>query len=378
VERITRKQVRRRQPRTALSFVSSGAPARGSDRRAKQAGAGPLRVLMITSEWPVPGVRFTTNFIKRQAEFLSSAGVSVDVFVFRGSKRPLNYLNAWTRVWPQLRPDRYDLVHAQFGQSGLLALPRRLPLVVTFRGSDILGIIGDRKGRNTVRGRLLQRVSRFVARRADAVILVSEHMRAHFKTKAPVFVIPSGLDLDLFRPIPKDEARKQLGLDPHARLVLFVGRTHQARKRHWLAQKAVQKLNERLTEPAQLIVAWGVPHGQIPIYMNAADVLVVTSMQEGSPNVVKEALACDLPVVSVPVGDVAERLWGVEGSEVTVDDRPETIAAALERVLNRGRRVDGRSAVRDLDEKILTERVVEVYRSVLRKRANGSPSAAKR
>ncbi|HWC72590.1 MAG TPA: glycosyltransferase family 4 protein [Gemmatimonadales bacterium] len=322
---------------------------------------------MITSEWPDPGAAATTNFIRRQAEFLSAAGVSVDVFAFRGHKRPLNYLAAWTKIWPKIDRSRYDVVHAQFGQSGLLALPRRLPLVVTLRGSDLLGIVSDRRGRHTLRGRFLQSATKLVARKADAVIVVSEHMRDHLRTRAPVHVIPSGIDLDRFKAMPQDEARRLLGFDPQAKLVLFVGRTHQARKRYALAQKAVDLLNDRL--PAKLVVAWGVPHDKIPLYMSAADVLVVTSMQEGSPNVVKEALACDLPVVSVAVGDVPERLRGVAGTEVCVDDRPETIAAALERVLRRGGRIDGRSAVQQLDERLLTDRVIEVYRSVLRKRS---------
>ena len=347
-------------------LVRSAVPRRQQPRP----GDGPLRILMITSEWPELGVAATTNFIRRQAEFLSAAGVSVDVFAFKGHKKPLNYLAAWTRVWPKLDTSRYDLVHAQFGQSGLLALPRRLPLVVTLRGSDLLGIIGDRKGRNTLKGRLLQRATRYVARRANAVIVVSEHMRDHLKTRAPVHVIPSGLDLERFKAIPQTEARRLLGFDPDAKLVLFVGRTHQARKRYALAQKAVDLLNERL--PAKLVVAWGVHHDKIPVYMSAADALVVTSMQEGSPNVVKEALACDLPVVSVAVGDVPERLRDVAGTEVCADERPETIAAALERVLRRGGRIDGRSAVRHLDEKLLTDRVVEVYRSVLRNRRSRS------
>ena len=132
----------------------------------------------------------------------------------------------------------------------------------------------------------------------------------------------------------------------------------------------VDLLNERL--PAKLVVAWGIPHAKIPVYMSAANVLVVTSMQEGSPNVVKEALACDLPVVSVAVGDVPERLRDVEGTELCADERPETIAAALERVLRRGGRVAGRVAVSNLDEKLLTERVIEVYRSVLRDRRSRS------
>lgn len=325
-----------------------------------------MRVLMVTSEYPIPGVRFTPTFIKRQAEFLQAAGVHVEVFPFHGGKNPYNYVKAWARLRRRLRAERYDLIHAQFGQSGLLAFPKRMPLVVTFRGSDVLGIVGDGDGAYTNAGRMLQRASRFVARNADAVILVSPHLADHFTTSAPVHVIPSGIDFALFRPIPQGAARQQLGLDPDARLVLFVGRPDQARKRYPLAKQAVDLLNDRM--PARLTVAWKVSHDQVPLYMNACDALIFTSMQEGSPNVVKEALACDLPVVSVAVGDVADRLKGVEGCELCEDDRPATIAAALERVLARGTRVDGRSAVRHLDEKLLTAKVLDVYRSVLPRR----------
>ena len=353
----------RMKKRVARTSAGRGRTVRASASRRNPKRRDALRVLMITSEWPEPGSSRPTSFIRRQAEFLKKAGVSVDVFAFRGSKKPLNYLSAWVRAWPRLQAKRYDLVHAQFGQSGLLALPRRLPLVVTFRGCDLLGIIGNRRGRPTLRGRLLQRASKFVARRADAVIIVAEHLREQLKTRAPVHVIPSGLDLDLFRPYPQAEARQQLGLDPTARLVLFVGSPRETRKRYGLAQQAVEMLNERL--PATLIVGWGVPHPKIPLYMSAADVLVVTSMQEGSTNVVKEALACNLPVVSVPVGDVPERLKDVAGTEVCSNERPETIAAALERVLRRGGRIEGRAAVRELDEHVLTQKVIAIYRSVL-------------
>jgi glycosyltransferase involved in cell wall biosynthesis len=320
---------------------------------------------MVTSDWPTPGIRWTPTFIKRQAEFVARSGVNLEVFPFHGEKNPYNYVKAWARLRRRLRTERYDLIHAQFGQSGLLALPKRVPLVVTFRGSDLLGIVGDGDGAYTRVGRLLQKASRFVAQHADAVILVSSHLADHVETSAPVHVIPSGIDFTLFRPIPQGEARQQLGLDvpPGERLVLFVGRPNQARKRYPLAQQSVSLLNARM--PARLVVAWEVRHEQVPLYMNACDALIFTSMQEGSPNVVKEALACDLPVVSVVVGDVGERLKGVEGCELCEDDQPATIAAALERALARGGRVDGRSAVRHLDEKLLTEQVLDVYRSVL-------------
>ncbi len=326
--------------------------------------ARPLRVLMITSDWPdAPGPPRTTQFIKRQAEYLKAAGVQVDVFPFRGDQKLLNYVRAWFQARARFRSTRYDVVHAQFGQSGLLALPKRYPLVVTFRGSDLLGIVSDSTGRYTWKGRIGQWLSRLVAARANAVIVVSDHMKQSLPTGVSAQVIPSGLDLDLFRPIPRDEARQRLGLSPTARLVLFVGRPHQARKRCDLARQAVEILNRTL--PAEFVLAWHVPHTDIPYYMSACDVLVCTSVQEGSPNVVKEALACNLPVVSVAVGDVPERLRGIAGCELCADDAPETIAAALERVLRRGGRVDGRTAMKALDERLLTGQVIGVYRSAM-------------
>src|SRR5258707_15885499 len=134
---------------------------------------------MITSEWASdPG--HTAHFIARQARFLRAAGVDVDVFAFRGGRRPLRYLTAWARLRRRLAGNGhgYDLVHAQFGQSGLLALPKRLPLVVTFRGDDLEGVLNKTTGRLTARGRVLPLLSRAVARRADATIVVSAHMKA--------------------------------------------------------------------------------------------------------------------------------------------------------------------------------------------------------
>jgi glycosyltransferase involved in cell wall biosynthesis len=324
----------------------------------------PVRVLMITSGWPRPGRPQTTHFIKRQAEFLTAAGVDVDVLHFRGGGRPWNYALGWLRARRRLLFGRYDLVHAQFGQSGLLALPTRLPLVVTYRGSDLLGIVGP-GGKHTRSGRFLQWLTRLVARRATAVVVVSDHMKRHLPAGVRATVLPSGLDFSLFQPMSRAVARRELGLSPDRRLVLFAGDPAHPRKRYGLAQQAVERLNRTL--PAELMVAWGVPHRDMPRLMSACDALVFTSMQEGSPNVVKEALACDLPVVSVQVGDVAERLQGIAGCELCPDEQPETIAAALERVLARGQRVAGRDAVARLDETAMTTRLIELYQSVLRR-----------
>jgi glycosyltransferase involved in cell wall biosynthesis len=234
--------------------------------------------------------------------------------------------------------------------------------VVTFRGDDLEGIIGE-NGRYTSSGWLLRFISRTVARQADAAIVVSEHMKRYLPDCVAAHVMPSGIDFDLFRPEPRDAVRHRLGLPLNQRLVLFVGNPGLARKRHALAQAAVDIVNRSL--PTRLMVGWEMPHRQIAELMNACDALILTSMQEGSPNSVKEALACNLPVVAVPVGDVAVRLQGIAGCELCPDDRVDPIAAALDRVLRRGQRIDGWSAVKDLDERLLTMQLISIYRSVL-------------
>jgi glycosyltransferase involved in cell wall biosynthesis len=322
-----------------------------------------LKVLMVTTNWPTPGGPRTSHFIKRQADFLQAAGVEVDVFHFRAQKNLLSYLKAWLAVRSRLRSRQYDLIHAQFGQSGLMALPKRLPYVVTLRGSDILGTISDRDGKYTFAGKINQRVSQYVASRANAVILVSAHMQGLLRNPRQLHVIPSGIDFNLFQYTPRAEARRRLGLPLAERLVLFVGNPTQARKRYGLAKAAVDELNERL--PARLLVSWGVPHSDVPLYMSACDALIFTSMQEGSPNVVKEALACDLPIVSVPVGDVEDRIGKIEGCELCPDESPQALASALERVLLRGARIEGRQSVNHLSETAITQQVISVYRSIL-------------
>ena len=324
----------------------------------------PIRVLMVTADWPDRAPwGGTATFIPRQVEFLRAAGVEVDVFSFWGKKKLSKYLAAWWEVHWRLWRGHYDLVHAQFGQSALVALPTGVPLVVTFRGDDLEGIMSDHEERYARLGKLLPVLSRSGARFADATIVVSAHLRRCLPRSVDAHVIPSGIDFKRFRVMPRDDARRHLELPLERHLVLFVGDPNLPRKRYRLAREAVALLNRTL--PADLVLGWGVPHTTVPYYMNACDALVFTSMQEGSPNVVKEALACNLPVVSVAVGDVGERLHGVDGCEVCADDRPETIAAALERVLRRGKRVAGRVAVQELDERKITEQVMAVYGSVL-------------
>jgi Glycosyl transferase 4-like domain len=199
---------------------------------------------MVTSEWPDSDNPHWAPFIVRQVEFLRKAGVDVDLLPFRGAKNPINYLRAWLEVRRKLRPFSYDLVPAQWAQSALTVLPTRLPLVVTFRGGEVKGIVGS-SGNYTALGYMLRAVSGFVAWRADELIVVSSEMRKYLPRRHS-HVVPSGLDFSMFSIVSQDEARRKLGLPLSKRLVLFVGNPASPLKRYALAKEIVGRLDREL------------------------------------------------------------------------------------------------------------------------------------
>ena len=316
-----------------------------------------MRVLLVSSEWPTADRPDNAAYMVREVEFLRRAGIDVEVYTFRGAGDPRRYLGAWRDVRRRVRNDRFDVIHAHFGQAGVTALGCRLPLVVTMHGSDLQGIVGD-DGRYTMRGRVLRILSRFVARVADRVIVVSDAVGRNVPKSVRYTVIPLGVDLDVFRELPKDGLREELGLAPGRKLVLFAGRPDVPVKRYDLAQSVIALLDDI---DVSLIVVSGQSPDTVAKYMNACDALLVTSLHEGSPTMVKEALACQLPVVSVDVGDVRKRIGGVPGCFVVPDDQPQTIAAALRNVLVRGSRSDASAAVTDIDARVTARRVIDVY-----------------
>ncbi len=323
----------------------------------------PLHILFVTSQWPSAENPGLAPFVKREVESLRRAGALVDVFHYSGGWTPVGYARAIARFRRQLQQADYDLVQVRFGQCGLIALSqRRLPVVVRFGGSDLLGW-RDTAGREPLASKVLRTVSRFVAHRATQVIIVSEGMAPHLPPR-PYHVIPSGVDLAVFRPGNAAEARQQLKLPAEERkLVLFAANPRNVIKRYELAQAAVALLPETL--PAELVVAHGVPHEQMPLYMQACDALVLTSEHEGSPNVVKEALACNLPVVSVDVGDVRERIGRLPGCVLCTDEQPQTIAAGLAQVLQAVRPAGLREAVLPLDSELLAQRMIAIYQETI-------------
>ena len=324
-----------------------------------------LSILFLTSQWPTPAHPSVAPFVKREVDALGKMSIAIDVFVYSGGWSPLKYWHAIRKMHRQIKENRYDLIHVRFGQCAIVARCQlQLPIVITYGGSDVEGSPYF-SGFNRYKNWVLITVSRFLSLIVDDVIVVSDHLGKKL-WRSDYHVISSGVDFDLFQPHDMLTARQRLGLPTDKKLVLFVGDPQNARKRYGLAAEACEIVGATLE--LELIVLANKPAEEVPWYMNACDVLVLTSTNEGSPNVIKEALACKLPIVATNVGDVSERLALLEGCIVCKDDDSQTIADGLIMILTRGERLSGSTGIEALDSKLQAEKVIAVYRQVLAKR----------
>lgn len=273
----------------------------------------------------------------------------------------LNAIYGYPRVLKQVLETEYDIIHANSGLTAPYALlqPSR-PVVQTFWGSDLMGDYLDGNYR---------KICNYCANRFDAAIVRNTAMQAELDADADV--IPAGIDLDKFSPMPRDEALAHVGWDDETTHLLFPYAptlnygTRTSRKNYPLAKTIADRVDERTDFPVSLQTISGVPHEEMRYYMNAADVMLLTSTLEGSPNTVKEALACNLPVVSTDVGDVRKRLRNVTPSSVGTDT--EALVEGVMSVLDHGGRSNGRQQVEEVSWDRMADRIIEVYDRVLAK-----------
>jgi glycosyltransferase involved in cell wall biosynthesis len=328
-----------------------------------------LRVLAVTNMYPTLGDPTYGNFVASQMESIERAGASVEVCFIDGRDTALAYPTAIPRVRSAARRGEFDVVHAHYGLCGFVASFQALPLVVSFCGDDLLGT-PDGHGGLTAKSRLIRYLSGLAARRADGIICKSEGLRGRLPRAADrlrAAVIPNGVDTSRFSGGDRLLARRRLALEPEDKLVLFPhNRGQQPRKRFDLAEAALQMLQAQGIA-ARLWVVNGVAPGDMPDYYRASDCVLLTSDHEGSPNVVKEALCCGTPVVSVDAGDVRWWLELVPGCELVGRD-PAAIASGIRAVLDRASRVDASRVRAELAISRIAERILEVYREAIDKR----------
>ena len=318
-----------------------------------------MKVLVVTNMWPSAERPHWGAFVRSQADSLAALGCENTLYEIRGYRSSMEYFRAMSAIPQAAQACGAELVHAHYGLSGAAAARVRLPLVVSFCGDDLLGR-PDAHGRLTFKSRALLPVSHHAARRADAVIVKSDEMRRAIPGIAGVDVIPNGVDLARFAPEPRASARAALGWRDAGHVLLFAADPHELRKNWPLADATRAALTARGLD-VRLEAVHGRPQADMVRAMNAADVLLLPSFHEGSPNVVKEAMAVGLPVVAAPVGDCAERLRNVSPSWV-VERTVEAFANAAAAVLADQRRSNGREAIeRTLSLAAVAKRVLGVY-----------------
>jgi len=307
-----------------------------------------MRVLIVTNMYPSEALPSFGTFVHDQVVALRDAGVEVDVLSFNGRESKWKYLSAFPRYWRALRSKRYDLVHAHYILAGIVARAQLgHKVVLTHHGPEVLG-------QPAWQGPLCKVMTPLF----DEVIHVTEQVRRRLRDDDG-WVIPCGVDLDAFVPVDRDEARRALGLPLDKPLVLFAGDYWRPEKRFDLVEAAMERVRQDLPN-AELVLLTKKPHDVVPAHMSACDALVLTSDLEGSPMVVKEAMACNLPIVSVEVGDVREVIGDTPGCAIVERD-PASIAAGLVAVLRDPRRTDGRSRIDHLRHDRIARRVLAVY-----------------
>lgn len=287
-------------------------------------------------------------FIREQGDALLLLGLEVTYCTIQG-KGLWGYLGNLKRLKQSIQEFSPDLIHAHYGLSGLLAnLQRKIPVITTYHGSDI----NDSS---------IYWYSRLCMKLSAHNIFVSEKTRQKSGIVPNQTLIPCGVDLEIFKPMEKVQARNTLGFDRNRKIILFAGSYNNTVKNPRLAKEAV-----KLLENTEMIELKGYIREQVAVLLNAADALLMTSYNEGSPQVIKEALACNCPVVSVPVGDVPEVINDIDGCYISINN-PAAIAVKLQQVFDFGKRTEGRNRITELklDSETVAKRVFEVYKAVM-------------
>jgi glycosyltransferase involved in cell wall biosynthesis len=310
-----------------------------------------VRVLVVTNFMPDAAAPQRGRWVRDQVDEVRRRGVDVDLFAFPPGRG--EYLPATRRLRALLRRERFDLVHAHYGLAGWVArLAGARPLIVTFHGTD-------------VRHHLVGHLSRRLAWRVDLVAGVSralfedEDGRAGLPPVPGSAVLPCGPDLRRFGPRPRAEVRRALGLDPDGRFLFFPANPARPEKRHDRATDLAAACE------ADLLSGGSIEPEQMPLWMNAADAVLVTSDYEGFGMAAIEALACEVPVLSTPVGIAPYALAGIDGCLSAGFSAPTWEEVARRHLDAPDPRVAGAARAATLSAVAMAERVIEAYRAVL-------------
>jgi len=298
-------------------------------------------------------------FVKFQGESIAKLGHTVKYFTVKG-KGVFGYLKNILRL--RSASKECDLVHAHYGLIGFLCAISFLgkPVFLSIMGDDAYGSYNI-KGRKTLSSIFIIFLTKIAVISAQQIIVKSLNIYHCIPNKKNATIIPNGVDLELFKPADRNVVKNILKLETNKKLVLFLSDPHDPRKNYHLFKEA-QKLLIDLN--IDFIAPYPVEPSEIVLYLNACDVLVLTSFNEGSPNIIKEAMACNIPIVSTDVGDVREVIKNTEGCYITTFDSDD-VAEKIKKALAFGKRTTGRQDIKHLESSVVADRIINIYNKII-------------
>jgi teichuronic acid biosynthesis glycosyltransferase TuaC len=328
-----------------------------------------MRILVVTTMYPTESMPHVGAFVAEQVRSLGAAGIQADLLFINPTKTRLNYALGLPSILRAVRTTRYDAIHTHHTYTVALVdiartlTHRRVPLVLTNHEGEALARTQRAVGDLASRFARSVAVKRWMARRADFVVFVSRQLSDAIATNGRHEVIPCGVNMDKFQPIDRARCRAKLGIRADA-IVLFFPASPTARGKRFELVDGAQKIIRRHHPHVQLLTGGAIPHSLMPMYYNAADVIVQSSFYEASPTIVKEALACEVPLVSTDSGDTREIIDGVRNCFVCADDPAEIASRVLMCVGHRAIGGRERLLAMGLSLEQVAQRLIRIYETI--------------
>ena len=310
-----------------------------------------MKVLFVSSGNSNYGI---VPFIKSQGESLKEEVIDIQYFTIQG-KGFRGYFRNIRPLKKHLCNENYDLIHAHYGLIGLLCLLTfsGRPIVLSIMGDDAYGKLGI-NGRREFSSYLVMLLTQIALVFVDSVIVKSKNILSWVPFKKKTSVVPNGVNFKVFSPY--NNALKKNN-------ILFLADESNERKNFKLLKEALEIIG---CEELRLLTPFPIKHQEFPNYLNKSSVFVLTSFIEGSPNVIKEAMACNIPIVSTDVGDVKEVIGNTEGCYITSFD-PKDVSEKILLALKYGKRTTGRKDIAHLESGNVARKIIEIYKKTIKK-----------